>query len=797
MFVKITTAIILTGAYCLAVADAGELKLWYEQPARNWFEALPLGNGRLAAMVHGGTAGEHLALNEESLWAGLPIEVYPEHFAENVREVQRLVLAGKISEARKLGLEKLTKKPTSFRSYQPFADLWIDFQQSGPIEDYRRELDLASGIARITYRAGKVRMSREMFISAVDDVVAVRLEARGPGNLHARVRLTREKDIRVAVDGKNRLRLDGQIVDVAAPEAYDDNPGGSGPGGKHMKFAGRLLVQSDEGTVRAEGDALVIEGADRAVLLFTGATDYNLAKMNFDRTIDPGRKADAILERAAKKSWDALKQDHVAEHRSIFSRVTLELGDDSQENKEQGKVPTDKRLEAFRENQDDPALAALVFQFGRYLLMSSSRAPGVLPANLQGIWNDRMWAPWEADYHLNINLQMNYWPADLCNVPGSMDPLVGWLTRLSEKGTVSAKKLYGTRGWVCYLATNPFGRTTPSASTISSQFQNGVLDPLAGAWMAITLWRHYEFTRDRAFLENHAYPILKGASEFLLDFLVEDQNGILVIAPSTSPENMYIHPKTGKAVRITRGSTYHMSIVREVFGAAIEASRILDRDQDYREQLEQATKKLPPIAIGADGTIREWVEDYKEHEPTHRHVSHLLGLYPFAQITESDGRLLEAARKTLDRRGFGGDIGWSNAWKACFFARLKDAEKAHWYLDRLMCRNMLPNLLSTIDGRQLFQIDCNFGASAAVAEMLLQSHDGRIDLLPALPAAWPDGKVTGLRARGGFDVDICWSDGKLVEARIKSRRGGPCVVRYGDHIEEYVTEAGEVLVFEE
>lgn len=321
---KTIITMILVSISSLATADEGELKLWYEQPAANWFEAMPLGNGRLAAMVYGGTKSEHMSLNEESLWAGLPIEVYPKNFAKHLSKVQRLVLAGKISKARKLGLKKLTKKPTSFRSYQPFADLWIDFQHPGPITQYRRELDLPTGIVKVTYHVGDVRMCREVLISAVDDVIAVRLSASGTGKLNAKIRLTRKKDIRVTADGQNRLRLDGQIVDVAAPKGYDDNRGGSGPGGKHMKFAGRLLVQADPGTVRAEGDALVIENADEAVLLFTGATDYNLDKMNFDRAIDPGRKADAILAKAAKKSWADLKRDHIAEHRSVFDRVTLD-----------------------------------------------------------------------------------------------------------------------------------------------------------------------------------------------------------------------------------------------------------------------------------------------------------------------------------------------------------------------------------------------------------------------------------------------------------------------------------------
>ncbi len=781
-------------------ADENDLTLWYEQPAKKWTEAMPMGNGRMAAMVYGGTASERLALNEESLWAGLPNDVYPENFAQNVRKVQQLILAGKISEARALGLKTLTKKPTSFRSFQPFADLWIDFQQPGKVEGYRRELDLATGMARITYRAGDARVCREVLLSAVDDVVAMRLSIDGPGKLRAKVRLTREKDITVLAAGDNRLNLNGQIVDVAAPDAFDDNKGGSGPGGKHMKFAGRLLIKAAKGTVRADGNALVIDGADEAILLFTGTTDYNLDKMNFDRAIDPGRKADTILEKAARKSWDELKRDHLAEYRGVFGRVSLRLADAKQSDSKKSSLPTDKRLQVFRKDKKDPGLAAQVFQFGRYLLMSSSRRPGVLPANLQGIWNDRMWAPWEADYHLNINLQMNYWPSDLCNVPGSMGPLAGWLTRLSEKGTISAKRLYDTQGWVCYLATNPFGRTTPSASTIESQFVNASLDPLAGAWMAMTLWRHYEFTQDRKFLDKQAYPVLKGASQFLLDYMVEDSNGKLVIVPSTSPENTYIHPKTGKAVRITCGSTYHTSIVRAVFQAVIDASRILGRDQELRQQLEQAMAKLPPITVGKDGTIREWIEDYKEKEPKHRHVSHLIGLYPFAQITESDHELLEAARKTLDRRGFGGDVGWSNAWKSCFFARLKDSKQAHWYMDRLISRNMFPNMLSCYNGR-IFQIDCNFGASAAVAEMLLQSHGGsggrgRIDLLPALPDEWSDGKVTGLRARGGFEVDIEWSGGKLVQARIKPSRDGTCEIRYDGRSMKVNAKAGRTVILD-
>ena len=773
------------------VAAERETTLWYRQPASKWVEALPLGNGRLGAMVFGGVDEERLQLNEESLWAGEPMEVYPDHFADNLRKVQALVLDGKIAEARALGLETLTKSPTSFRSYEPLADLGIATEHTGEFDDYRRELDLETGLVRVSYRAGGVRFEREVLVSAVDDVLAIRLSVDKPGRLRAKIRLARPEDATVTAAAEDRLRMDGQVIDVAAPEGYDDNPGGSGPAGAHMKFAGRLLVRTERGAVTSDGDTLVIAGADEAIVLFTAATDYHLDKMSFDRAIDPGREADRILEHAARKTWSDLLRDHAAEHRSCFNRVSLDLGETSRRD-----LPTDERLAAVRRGEEDPGLVPLYVQFGRYLLMSSSRRPGRLPANLQGIWNDKMWAPWEADYHLNINLQMNYWPADPCNLPETLDPLVDWLARLAEKGEVSAERLYGARGWVSFLATNPFGRTSPSASTRPSQFQNGVLDPLAGAWTSIALWRHYEFSGDRAFLETRAYPVLKGAGEFILDCLIEDRDGFLVIVPSTSPENAYVHPETGQAVRITRGSTYHMAIVRAVFEAVIEGSRVLGRDAALREKLVAALAKLPPVKVGGDGTIQEWIEDYKEKEPTHRHMSHLIGLYPFSLISPKSPDLFQAARKTIERRGFGGDVGWSNAWKTCFFARLHDGEQAHWYLSRLIGRNAFPNLMNACFPGRVFQIDGNFGGTAAVAEMLVQSHAGQIELLPALPKAWANGKVTGLRARGGFEVDIAWAGGRLGDVRIKSLRGGPCTVRYKERSADLPTRSGQVLRFD-
>jgi len=755
----IVLAILAAGSVVsiISAAETGPPVLWYDRPAVKWVEALPLGNGRLGTMMFGGLDQERLQLNEGTLWAGGPYDPVNPDAKAALPEVRRLVNEAKYREAASLISAKVMAKPLGQMPYQTVGDLLLSFPDATNAQNYRRDLNLDTAVASVSYTVDGVRYTREAFASAPDNVIVVRLSSDKPGRISFTARMKTPMKATAATDGQDTLVLRGK--------------GGDSGGIKgQIQYQARVKVVAQGGKTTAASDEISVDGADQVTLLITAATSYR----RFDDVSgDPEAAALKQLGAAAKKSFNSLRAAHLADYQALFHRVTIDLG-----RSEAIEGPTNVRIQHFAEG-NDPQLAALYYQFSRYLLISSSR-PGGQPANLQGIWNESLNPPWQSKYTININTEMNYWPAESGNLAECVEPLIVMVKDLTVTGARTAQSMYGARGWVVHHNTDLWRASAPIDGP------NWGMWPSGGAWLCLHLWDRYQFSGEKADLKR-IYPALKGASEFFLDTLQEEpKHKWLVTNPSISPENG--HP-FGAAV--CAGPTMDMQILRDLFANTIKAAERLGVDGDLRKQLSAARARLAPNQVGAAGQLQEWLEDWDMRAPEihHRHVSHLYGLYPGHDIHRRDTPELAAAvKKSLEVRGDKA-TGWATAWRICLWAHLGDGDHAFEILKFLLSpERTYPNMF---DAHPPFQIDGNFGGAAGIADLLMQSREGEIEVLPALPRAWPTGNVKGLRARGGFEVDVTWRDGRLAEAAIRSLNGGSVQLRYGSATREVKIAKGK------
>ncbi len=734
-------------------------RLWYQQPAGKWEEALPLGNGRLGAMVFGGVSEEHLQMNEESMWYGGSVDRNNPDAVKKLPEIRELIFKGEIGRAERLMKLALSGCPNSMHPYQAMGDICFRFEGLENYTDYHRELDLEKAVYYQSFVSKDTFYQREIFISKPADVMVMHFSSKGSGKLNFSVMMRREKFF----DGVKKAGTRGICL-------Y----GNLGKGG--FDFSMMLIAGNTDGKIEVIGEHLLVSDASYVTLYFCGDTSYHVPSSMLEPSISDR------IQRASKESLDRLKEAHEKDYRSLYGRVEFDLGDLT----EYDNIPTDRRILDAKDKPADIGLSKLYFDFGRYLLIACSREGG-LPATLQGLWNKDMLPPWDSKYTININLEMNYWPAESCNLSECHRPLFELIKKMVPNGRKTARQMYNCRGFVCHHNTDIHGDTVTQDHWIPGSYW-----VMGAAWLCTHQWTHYQYTLDRDFLRG-CFPIMREAAQFFLDFLVE-HDGYLVTCPSVSPENTFILPSGEKGSNIY-GVTMDNQILRDLFTQCRKAAKILGVDDELNEQIGQALEKLIPTRIGKHGNIMEWPEDFEEWEPGHRHISHLYGLHPSEQITvDGTPELAEAARVTLERRlaAGGGHTGWSRAWITNHYAKLWDGEKAYENIEKLFADSTYLNLF---DKHPPFQIDGNFGVTAAIAEMLVQSSMERIVLLPALPKAWNTGYVKGLRVKGGGEIDLFWADGVLERCNVRSTKGMVVYLKYGEVSTPFKWDQGEERSF--
>lgn len=753
-------------------AQAEELNpsttLWYETEVKDWRDALPVGNGRLGAMYFGGVKEDHLQFNEETYWTGGPYDSVPRGAYQYLPQVRELLFADRLVEGHLLFGRHFLGYPVEQQKYQSMGNVVLGFPSDEGVRHYRRLLDLSTGISRISYEQNGVNYVREVFVSCPDQAIVMRIAGDKPGSVsfEAQLRGVRNQaHSNYATDyshmdlwGQNGLTLTGKSADYL------------GVAGK-LRYEARLLARTKGGKVSTSVKSLHVEGADEVVLILVAATNFKSYK---DVSGNCAARVESYLSKLEGRPFEIIKRDHLRDHQALFNRVTLDLpvGENS-------LLPTDVRLKKAKE-EPDPALATLAFQFSRYLMMGSSRA-GTQAANLQGIWNDDANPKWDSKYTVNINLQMNYWSVDSSNLRECARPLFDLIKALPDQGRRTARELYGIkRGWVCHQNTDLWRQTTPMDGSNWGGFTT------AGAWLCTHIWEHYQYTGDKAFLKEF-YPVLKGSAEFFLDFLVpHPQDGFLMTCPATSPENTpategnypFFDEMNGSSYRgsqIAYGTTIDTEILMDLFDETAKAAATLNVDHAFRQEVVAARSKLPPLKISADGLLQEWYKDWHSTETNHRHFSHIYGLYPGHVMSPvKTPELMDAVKKVMNTRG-DASAGWSRAWKVCVWARLFDGDRAEKILNGNFSEQCFKSLFGNCS--EAMQVDGAFGVGAGITEMLMQSHEGYIELLPALPRNWPKGRFTGVVARGAFELDYTWVNRNVTQLKITSNAGNLCKLK--------------------